>query len=323
MSQIMQPSKKSALEILEDFGRADILVNNAGVTRDALAMRMSLEDWDAVINTNLRGAFSFTHAIVRAMTKQRSGRIINISSVIGLMGNAGQTNYAREQGRLDRLHQIARARTGEPQHHCQCSGAGLCHHRHDRRTLRSSQGYDSQQNPTRQDRNAGGNCRRGGIPCIAGSRLHYWPGAVCRWRYRDVSFCSHGSVTPRCGRISRVRVTARCTLPSLAFHDCNTAFGYQNRRRPREEIHKPCLRDRRTDASRKFEAANECRSNRVTCKRPSPQRSQISGWRNRSRRARSQTAVHSRGLRAVFESVYGGQTPLRGAMGLPDHDACY
>jgi 3-oxoacyl-[acyl-carrier protein] reductase len=86
--------------ILQDFGRSDILVNNAGVTRDALAMRMSLDDWDAVINTNLRGAFSFTQALVRAMTKQRNGRIINISSVIGLMGNAGQTNYAASKAGL-------------------------------------------------------------------------------------------------------------------------------------------------------------------------------------------------------------------------------
>src|SRR5881275_616275 len=86
--------QKVGARILADFGRADILVNNAGVTRDALAMRMSLEDWDSVINTNLRGAFSLVQAIIRTMTKQRSGRIINISSVIGLMGNAGQTNYA-------------------------------------------------------------------------------------------------------------------------------------------------------------------------------------------------------------------------------------
>lgn len=92
--------QKVGARILEDFGRADILVNNAGVTRDALAMRMSVEDWDAVINTNLRGAFSFTHALVRAMTKQRNGRIINISSVIGLMGNAGQTNYGASKAGL-------------------------------------------------------------------------------------------------------------------------------------------------------------------------------------------------------------------------------
>src|SRR4029078_9387374 len=86
--------QKFAAQILENFGRVDILVNNAGVTRDALAMRMSIEDWDAVIGTNLRGAFSFIHALVRAMTKQRNGRIINISSVIGCVGNAGQRNYA-------------------------------------------------------------------------------------------------------------------------------------------------------------------------------------------------------------------------------------
>ena len=92
--------QKIGARILEDFGRSDILVNNAGVTRDVLAMRMSLEDWDAVIDTNLRGAFSFTHALVRSMTKQRSGRIINISSVIGLMGNAGQTNYGASKAGL-------------------------------------------------------------------------------------------------------------------------------------------------------------------------------------------------------------------------------
>jgi 3-oxoacyl-[acyl-carrier protein] reductase len=92
--------QKTGALIVDNFGRVDILVNNAGVTRDALMMRMSLEDWDSVISTNLRGAFSFTQAVVRAMTKQRSGRIINISSVIGLMGNAGQTNYAASKAGL-------------------------------------------------------------------------------------------------------------------------------------------------------------------------------------------------------------------------------
>jgi len=92
--------QKTGAQILEDFTKIDILVNNAGVTRDGLAMRMSVEDWDTVINTNLRGAFNFTQAIIRAMIKQRSGRIINIMSVIGLIGNAGQTNYAASKAGL-------------------------------------------------------------------------------------------------------------------------------------------------------------------------------------------------------------------------------
>jgi 3-oxoacyl-[acyl-carrier protein] reductase len=92
--------QKVGAQILENFGKADILINNAGVTRDGLSMRMSIEDWDTVINTNLRGAFNFVQAVQRSMIKQRSGRIINISSVIGLIGNAGQTNYAASKAGL-------------------------------------------------------------------------------------------------------------------------------------------------------------------------------------------------------------------------------
>src|SRR5438477_11148378 len=92
--------QKAAAQILDDFGRVDILVNNAGVTRDGLSMRMSIDDWDTVLNTNLRGAFNFVQAVQRAMIKQHSGRIINISSVIGLIGNAGQTNYAASKAGL-------------------------------------------------------------------------------------------------------------------------------------------------------------------------------------------------------------------------------
>jgi 3-oxoacyl-[acyl-carrier protein] reductase len=91
---------------LEQAGRVDILVNNAGVTRDGLLMRMSEADWDAVLNTNLRGAFLFTKGFTRAFLKQRSGRVINIASVIGLIGNAGQCNLRGEQGRPDRFHEI-------------------------------------------------------------------------------------------------------------------------------------------------------------------------------------------------------------------------
>ena len=89
-----------AEKILADFGRVDILVNNAGVTRDGLAMRMSEEDWDVVMDTNLKGAFNFIQSIMRPMLKQRVGRIINISSVAGLMGNAGQANYAASKAGL-------------------------------------------------------------------------------------------------------------------------------------------------------------------------------------------------------------------------------
>src|SRR5207237_8638172 len=90
----------AAEKILADAGRVDILVNNAGITRDGLIMRMSEGDWDAVLNTNLKGAFSFTKALSRAFIKQRSGRIINITSVIGLIGNAGQCNYAASKAAL-------------------------------------------------------------------------------------------------------------------------------------------------------------------------------------------------------------------------------
>jgi len=87
-------------QILKDFGRIDILVNNAGITRDTLAMRMSSDDWDAVLSTNLKGAFNFIRASLRPMVKQRSGRIVNISSVSGLMGLAGQANYAASKAGL-------------------------------------------------------------------------------------------------------------------------------------------------------------------------------------------------------------------------------
>ncbi len=92
--------QKVGAQILDHFGKIDTLVNNAGVARDALVMRMSVEDWDSVIETNLRGVFNFTQAVARPMTRQRSGRIINITSVIGLIGNAGQTNYAASKAGL-------------------------------------------------------------------------------------------------------------------------------------------------------------------------------------------------------------------------------
>ena len=81
-------------EVMKDFGRIDILVNNAGITKDGLLMRMTEEQWDMVINTNLKSAFNYVHAITPIMMRQRSGSIINMTSVVGISGNAGQANYA-------------------------------------------------------------------------------------------------------------------------------------------------------------------------------------------------------------------------------------
>lgn len=87
-------------QTVERFGRIDVLVNNAGITRDNLMMRMSEEDFDAVLNTNLKGAFHCMKAACRPMMKQRSGRIVNVSSIVGVRGNAGQANYAASKAGL-------------------------------------------------------------------------------------------------------------------------------------------------------------------------------------------------------------------------------
>jgi 3-oxoacyl-[acyl-carrier protein] reductase len=87
-------------QVLEELGRIDILVNNAGVTCDGLLVRMKEEDWDRVLDVNLKGAFNCIRAVAKAMMKQRTGRIINISSVIGAIGNAGQANYAASKAGL-------------------------------------------------------------------------------------------------------------------------------------------------------------------------------------------------------------------------------
>jgi 3-oxoacyl-[acyl-carrier protein] reductase len=85
---------------VEAFGRVDILVNNAGITRDGLIVRMKDDDWDAVLNVNLKGAFLCTRTAFKVMSKQRYGRIINIASIVGQMGNAGQANYCASKAGL-------------------------------------------------------------------------------------------------------------------------------------------------------------------------------------------------------------------------------
>ena len=96
-------------QVVEDFGRIDVLVNNAGITKDGLMMRMSEAQWDAVINVNLKSAFNFIHAVTPVMAKQRGGSIINMSSVVGVSGNAGQCNYsASKAGMIGLAKSIAK-----------------------------------------------------------------------------------------------------------------------------------------------------------------------------------------------------------------------
>jgi 3-oxoacyl-[acyl-carrier protein] reductase len=102
VADVSQAADADALceRTLAAFGKADILVNNAGVTRDGLLLRMSEEDWDRVLDTNLKGSFLCIRAFARAMVRQRWGRVVNVSSVIGLTGNAGQANYAASKAGL-------------------------------------------------------------------------------------------------------------------------------------------------------------------------------------------------------------------------------
>jgi 3-oxoacyl-[acyl-carrier protein] reductase len=100
-------------EALDAFGKIDILINNAGITRDSLLVRMDEEAWDSVLGVNLRGAFCCTKAVARPMMKQRSGCILYISSVVGLMGNAGQANYAASKaGMIGLMKSVARELAG-------------------------------------------------------------------------------------------------------------------------------------------------------------------------------------------------------------------
>ena len=98
--------------IVKDFGRIDILVNNAGITRDGLMMRMSEQQWDMVINVNLKSAFNFVHAVTPVMMKQKSGSIINMSSVVGVSGNAGQSNYSASKAGMIGLAKSISAELG-------------------------------------------------------------------------------------------------------------------------------------------------------------------------------------------------------------------
>ena len=112
-------------DIVEEFGTIDVLINNAGITRDTLLMRMSEEQWDEVINTNLKSAFNLTKAVQRPMLKARSGSIINMSSVVGVKGNAGQANYAASKAGLIGFTKSVAAELGSRSIRCNAIAPGF------------------------------------------------------------------------------------------------------------------------------------------------------------------------------------------------------
>lgn len=112
-------------ETMKAFGRIDIVVNNAGITKDNLLMRMSESDWDAVINTNLKSVFNMTKAVQKVMLKQRSGSIINLSSVVGRSGNAGQSNYAASKSGVIGFTQAVARELGSRNIRCNAIAPGF------------------------------------------------------------------------------------------------------------------------------------------------------------------------------------------------------
>ena len=126
-----EEAHKVVEEIVKDFGRIDVLVNNAGITRDGLMMRMTEQQWDMVLTVNLKSAFNFIHAVTPIMMKQKCGSIINMASVVGVSGNAGQCKLLGFESRYDRFGEVHRQRAGLSRRACQCYRSGFYHYRYD------------------------------------------------------------------------------------------------------------------------------------------------------------------------------------------------
>ena len=160
---------------MEEHGQIDVLVNNAGIAEDNLILRMSREAWDRVIATNLTGAFLLTQAVVKGMVRRRYGRIVNVTSVVGLMGNAGQANYAAAKAGLVGLTVPWRG-TRVPQHHVQRGRAGIHLDRED--------GPDGERRarrplvPDSAPETGGARGRRGAVAFLAAEEAGYVTGTV-------------------------------------------------------------------------------------------------------------------------------------------------
>jgi len=145
-------SAEDARRLIDEAGELDILVNNAGLTRDGLLVRMSDDDWRTVIDTNLSSVFYPCRAVSRPMMKKRGGSIVNISSVVGVHGNWGQTNYAASKAGDHRLHEVAREGARQPQRTRERCRAGLRQDPADRRVARRRDRRDAREHAPRTPR---------------------------------------------------------------------------------------------------------------------------------------------------------------------------
>ena len=164
-------------------GLPTILVNNAAVTRDKLLLRMKPEDWDVVLATNLTSVFRLSKACLKRMMKERRGRIVNITSIVGVTGNPGPGELLGRQGGRAWLHQVAGARGGFARHHRERGGPGIHRHGHDPRAERGAAhraaGPDSAGPAGRGRRHRGG----GAVPGLPAGQLHHGRDAACQRRH--------------------------------------------------------------------------------------------------------------------------------------------
>lgn len=164
-----------------DLGKIDILVNNAGITRDGLMLRMKDEDFDAVLDTNLKGAFNMIRACYSGFIRKKSGRIINISSVSGIMGNAGQANYSASKAGVIGLTKSVARELASRGITCNAAGAGLYPDGHDRKSRRQQSAF--KQHPAGQNGQAGGYCGGSGVFGFRQRGVHYGRSAEGRRRF--------------------------------------------------------------------------------------------------------------------------------------------
>jgi short-subunit dehydrogenase involved in D-alanine esterification of teichoic acids len=167
----------------EVIGPLDILVANAGITRDKLLMQMKDDDWNDVININLGSYYRLTKSVVRGMMKRRHGRIIGITSVVGVTGNPGQTNYCASKAGHDRLHQITGSGSRQPRHYGQRDRTWLHRIADDGCAAGSAEEFASRENSGRPAGAGWRYCCSCGVSGFGRSRLRYGADAARKWRY--------------------------------------------------------------------------------------------------------------------------------------------